>query len=61
MAQQSKKRFKMDSSRQRYNIGFLFLPVQRRVEKNSTGFLGYIAVLSIGADVRLLENLLSAL
>jgi hypothetical protein len=40
MAQQSKKRLKMDSLRQRYNIGILFLLVQRRVEKNSTGFLG---------------------
>jgi hypothetical protein len=37
MAQRCKKRLK-NSSRQSYNIGILFLPVQRRVEKNSTGF-----------------------
>jgi hypothetical protein len=51
----------MDSSRQRYNIGILFLPVQRRVEKNSIGFLGSIAILLRGVDVRLLGNLLKCL
>jgi hypothetical protein len=39
MAQRYKKRLKMGSSRQRYYIEILFLPVQIRVEKNSTGFL----------------------